>query len=225
MARKIILKTKRLIISPLSEEEMMKLILTERDDEARRLYTAMLADAREHAEAWNFHTAWRIAEKNSPDAAEGTIFLRGETEKGTVEAAYEVRPDHKGEGLIEEALPRFAEWLFGQQDIYRIETVLKDAEVREEMLEKIGFRRTKSEETGHFALEKPRSNWLPVYLCLGLSTGLSLGLIGGRMAFGAALGIVLGLLAGFFMDRSESSHREQVTGKKAQEALDNGRYI
>ena len=57
MAGKIRIKLKRLMITPLSEDEMMKLILTERDETMRRRYTTMLTDAREHADAWNYHTA------------------------------------------------------------------------------------------------------------------------------------------------------------------------
>ena len=211
MAGKIRIKLKRLMITPLSEDEMMKLILTERDETMRRRYTTMLTDAREHADAWNYHTAWKAALKKQPEETLGTVFFISGPENGTVGIGYALRAVHEDMQYAEEALAGLAEWAFSQQDVYHVFIHTEDDQVLSaEVLKEKGFANGEGEWAGLQVCEKAQSVWLPVYICLFFAIGISVGILFRQLIPGTLLGTAAGAGIGRLMDQSERKHREKV---------------
>lgn len=85
-----------------------------------------------------------------------------------------------------------------------------DNKASQRVLEKCGFvpDGTTGEEGPRFVLEKPLTNWSPIYMLFGMSIGTSIGQLRGQMLWGMALGISLGVLAGLLINRSEKKRRE-----------------
>ncbi len=212
MAGKISIKTKRLILEALDDAALAEQILTERDEEWRKLLTGKLTEVQENRDALPWFTVWKAALRKTGETV-GYLHFCGPHKMGTVEAVCIPRTGAADGTFMEEALEGMADWAFAQQDVYRV--------VAEGMpyVENPEGKRLLHGDDGRISIEKGPSLWLPVYMCLGISIGLSLGIIGNRLGIGAAAGLLIGLLIGHLMDTSERKHRAEVTGESATDGM------
>lgn len=204
------IKTKRLTLRPMSDGEIEELIKRIDDEELRTAYGEMLSGCKREPENRVWYAPWKMTLKDTQESV-GDLCFKGAVKNHAVEVGYGVQPDHEGNGYTTEALQVMTQWAFGQKDVVFVEAeTAPDNKASQRVLEKCGFvpDGTTGEEGPRFVLEKPLTNWSPIYMLFGMSIGTSIGQLRGQMLWGMALGISLGVLAGLLINRSEKKRRE-----------------
>ena len=87
MKNKIRLRTKRMLLEPMSLEELENKLETTMDPEERKAYGEMLAGCRSNPDAYLWNTAWKMMLKEN-NAVIGDLCFKGAPRKGTVEIGY-----------------------------------------------------------------------------------------------------------------------------------------
>ena len=65
-------------------------------------------------------------------------------------------------------------------------------------------------------MEKPKTSWMTVYMCFGISIGMALGSLMGNISVGMCYGVAAGVLLGSAMDASEKKRRAEILGEEKQ---------
>lgn len=224
MAKKnTVLKTKRLLITPMTEEALTQKIEKTAEPELAAAYGEMLSGCRREPENRLWYTAWQMALKSAPEQPIGDLCFKGAPEKGGVEIGYGTEPGYEGQGYMTEAVKKLTEWALSNTDVYTVfaETAPDNA-ASQRVLEKTGFvpctgEGAMGEEGPRFRKDRTMPSYLSIYLCIGLSLGLSLGAALGSAGIGMGLGLCLGVALGILLDRSERKHRREVTGEEPPE--------
>lgn len=212
MAKKELqLKTKRLCISPMTDEELRQLAEETTDQELRQAYEEMLEDSLNNREFRLWYTAWKICLKGNGQII-GTEGFKGPEDTYSVEIGYGIDKDYEGNGYATEAVKALIEWAFTQENVYYIEAeAAADNVGSRKVLEKLSFQPDGMGEEGErFILEKTEAMWMPIYMCFGLSIGLSLGNASGNMSIGMCLGMAIGLCIGSALDASNKKRRAKI---------------
>lgn len=213
MAREIMIKTKRLIITPMPTDELEKRILEMPQGELRQAYGQMLDGCQKEPQNWLWYTPWKIQLKKDGSMI-GDLCFKGAPVKGTVEWGYGLEEPFWGQGYMTEAARVMLDWAFSQKDVYAVEAeTLSDNTASQRVLEKLDFQPMgiAGEEGPRFRREKQAAQMSMVYMMLGMCCGMSLGVSAGNMAIGMVLGIAVGFALGSVVDASEKKHRRQVT--------------
>ena len=63
-------------------------------------------------------------------------------------------------------------------------------------------------------MEKPKTSWMTVYMCFGISIGMALGSLMGNISVGMCYGVAAGVLLGSAMDASEKKRRAEILGEE-----------
>ena len=63
-------------------------------------------------------------------------------------------------------------------------------------------------------MEKPKTSWMTVYMCSGISIGMALGSLMGNISVGMCYGVAAGVLLGSAMDASEKKRRAEILGEE-----------
>ena len=63
-------------------------------------------------------------------------------------------------------------------------------------------------------MEKPKTSWMTVYMCFGISIGMALGSLMGNISIGMCYGVAAGVLLGTAMDASEKKRRAEILGEE-----------
>jgi len=215
------IKSKRLVISPMTDEEMTALIGSS-DEEMQAAYSEMLTGAKEHPEVRPWYIAWKICLKKEPDKMVGDLCFKGPQEKGRVEVGYGILPEYEGQGYATEAVKAVCEWAFSEKDVYYVEAETDpDNSASQRVLEKNGFAVTgkTGEEGPRFELKKPSSSWIAIFMCFGVSIGFAIGTTMGNIAL-SPIGIAVGVAVGAALDNYEKKHRAEVCGETEQKQQD-----
>ena len=64
------------------------------------------------------------------------------------------------------------------------------------------------------SMEKPKTSWMTVYMCFGISIGMALGSLMGNISVGMCYGVAAGVLLGTAMDASEKKRRAEILGEE-----------
>ena len=214
MAREIQIKTKRLLLTPMSEGELEQRIRQMPEGELRQAYKEMLEGCRKEPENWLWYTPWKIQLKTDGTLI-GDLCFKGAPVKGTVEWGYGLEQAFWGQGYMTEAARVMLDWAFSQRDVYAVEAeTLEENAASQRVLEKLEFKPLgiDGEEGPRFRREKQAAQMSVVYMMLGLCCGMSLGTAAGNMSVGMVLGIAVGYLLGSVVDSVEKKHRQQVVG-------------
>lgn len=209
------LKSKRLILQTASLEEMEQLRDETDDGELKKAYQEMLDGCVEHPEQYAWYAAWKIIERQSGNVI-GDCCFKGAPSEGAVEIGYGITQDYEGKGYTTEAVKTLCEWALAHEKVYFILAETEADNVKSQrVLEKNDFQPMgkEGEEGPLFFQEKGKSNWLAVYMCLGLSVGMSIGLSQGNQALGMCLGMCLGICLGSVLDNSDKKNREMCREK------------
>lgn len=217
MAREILIKTKRLILSPMPAEELEKRIREMPEGELRQAYGEMLEGCRREPENWLWYTPWMIRLKKDGMLI-GDLSFKGAPVKGTVEWGYGLEEAYRGQGYMTEAARVMLDWAFSQKDVYAVEAeTLPENAASRRVLEKLDFKPLgiDGEEGPRFRREKQAAQMSVVYMMLGMCCGMSLGTAAGNMSVGMVLGIAVGFSLGCVVDSVERRYRQKViTGEK-----------
>lgn len=205
------LKSKRLVISPMSDEELKLLIAETTTDELKQAYQEMLDGCLNDPQNRLWYTAWKINLKGSQERI-GSAGFKGPAKKHSVEIGYGVDAGYEGKGYATEAVKAIIEWAFSQEDIYFIEAETDlDNIASKRVLKKLSFVQDGVGKEGpRFVLEKSEVSWLSIYICFGLSIGLAFGTSMDNTSLGICLGMGIGMCIGAALDSSEKQKRKKI---------------
>lgn len=207
--KKTEIKTKRMVLHPMTDAEIEMLMERLDSDELRTAYGEMLDGCKRDPANRVWYAPWRMALKNGADYI-GDLGFKSPVKDHSVEIGYGIRPEYEGKGYTIEAVQAMTQWAFGQKDVVFVEAeTAPDNRASQRVLEKCGFVPDGTGAEGpRFVLESPLTNWSPIYMLFGMSIGMSIGQMHDQMLWGMALGISLGALAGMALNASAKKTRE-----------------
>ncbi len=208
------LKTKHLRLVPLTLEQ-----LEERaqqagtDGQMASALREMVDGCASHPKAWLWYTSWQILLRTDGTYI-GSFCFKGGPAEGCVEIGYGLDEPYRNQGYMTEAVGAAVSWAFGKDVYFVLAETDMDNEASARVLQKNGFTMLDEGNEGpRWVKEKPRTNWMSIYMCLGLCVGLSLGSATDNTAIGLsmglALGLCLGLAIGAGLDAQEKAAREK----------------
>jgi RimJ/RimL family protein N-acetyltransferase len=202
------LRTKRLRITPMTDNELRAAIASETDEHMKQAYSEMLAGCLAHPRERIWYTEWRITRRETGEPVGGLGF-KGPQVNGAVEIGYGIFDPRRGNGYATEAAKAMIGWAFSQEGVYFVTAETEpDNAASQRVLEKLGFSPAGAGEEGpRFEKERPASAWFSIYLCLGLSIGLCLGTSFDNIAIGMSLGMCIGLALGSSLDAADKKKR------------------
>ena len=205
------IKTKRMLIQPMSDQEIEDLIETSESNELRAAYGEMLSGCKRNSENRVWYAPWRMTLK-SDHTYIGNLGFKGTAHDNAVEIGYGVLPGYEGKGYTTEAVQAMAQWAFGNSDVIFVEAETEpDNKASQRVLEKCGFIPDGDGKEGpRFVLESPLTNWMTIYMLFGLSIGTSLGSSFGSIGIGTSLGLCIGMCIGAALDSSAKKERQKL---------------
>lgn len=115
------IESERLVLSPINESDLQKLLDNEPDAELKQAYTEMLQGCIDHPDQRIWFTVWFIALKSQPGTIVGDLSFKGLNADGMVEIGYGLREGFCGNGYMTEAVKTICEWAISQEGVTRIE--------------------------------------------------------------------------------------------------------
>lgn len=211
MKKETILKTKRLLLRPMTVEMLEKKIAESTDSELKQAYGEMLCGCKEHPQELLWNTPWEMIPKEDGRAI-GELCFKGAPKRGVVEIGYGIEKDYEGRGYTTEAVGAMLDWAFAQEKVYVVEAqTRRDNAASQHILEKFKFVPAgEGEEGPRFRREKPQVSWTAIYMCFGLSIGLAIGNLMTNLGAGMCCGMGMALCVGAAMDGAERKRRKSV---------------
>lgn len=215
MKNEIMLKTKRLLLTPMPMEKLERKVQNDPDPEMRKAYGEMLALCKEKPEEFLWAIPWEMLLKKDRQPV-GDLCFKGAPQKGTVELGYGIDKAYEGQGLTTEAVGAMLDWAFAKDNVYAVEAETAPENIAsQKILEHHKFvPQGEGEEGPRFRREKPKTSWMTVYMCFGISIGMALGSLMGNISIGMCYGVAAGVLLGSAMDASEKKRRAEILGEE-----------
>ncbi len=211
------IKTKRLLLTPLNEKDLVQRIAEEPDELVRNAYNEMRRCVFAYPDQALWHTYWRITLRETKQTV-GYLGFLGEPKDQTVELGFDLPEEFRGEGYASEATKALFDWAFLKENVYFVRVMTaQENTVSGQMLRELKFYRIESPIEGHeyWELERPASAWIAVYLCFGLAVGLALGSsFFSSQALGMAVGMAAGVALGATLDSQDRAARKRVNEPK-----------
>lgn len=206
------IKTKRLILTPLTAKQLAALEAREENELLRGALVAMRRNVAEDPGFALWYTGWQVSLKNGGTPV-GLLGFHGPASDQTVELGYEIIAEHSGNGYCEEAVKALSAWAFGCDGVYFISVLSAECNAASShILEKLKFYRVESPvaDSNAWEKERPASAWMSVYLAIGVAVGLCFGqALFQNMAIGLAIGIGTGLALGSGLDAQDRAARKR----------------
>lgn len=210
-----VIKTKRVYMTVMTEEEILRKISSTEDAELKKAYEEMLEGAKKHENFWIWYAPWKIVLKENGKEI-GDICFKGEPKDHAVEIGYGMEPEYEGKGFMTEAARAMTEWAFSKEEVYFVEAeACEDNRASIRILEKLGFQPDgKGLEGPRFVKQKEPTAWMPIYMCFGVAIGTSIGTPTGNLAIGMSLGICIGMVLGACLDSNEKKKLQEICKKR-----------
>lgn len=204
-------KTKRMMIQPMSDEEIEIMIEASDSDELCSAYSEMLLGCERDPENRIWYAPWKIKLKKD-DTYIGTLSFKGPVKDNVVEIGYGILSDQEGKGYTTEAVQAMTQWAFGNANVVFIEAETEpENRASRRILEKCGFVPDgEGQEGPRFVLEKPLTNWTAIYMLFGISIGTALGTSFNSIGIGLSLGLCFGISIGVALDSSAKKDRKKL---------------
>ena len=152
MAADTRLESDRLIIYPVSDGEMERLIAGTEDPGLRQAYAEMLGGCRQDPGRRVWYAVWYMELKDAPGVIAGDLSFKGLGQDGTAEIGYGLREGFCGRGYMTEAVKALTRWALAQPGVTRVEAETEpDNAASQRVLERAGF-----VPAGVLGLEGPR---------------------------------------------------------------------
>ena len=206
------IKTKKLIIRPLSDEELEELCKSVTDEEEKKAYGEMLEGCRSHHVNRLWYTAWEIYLRDTGERV-GDMCFKGTPENNETEIGYGIDEQHRNKGYASEAVKALTEWAFSNSGELYFVTAQADPENTSSIrvLQKNGFVPAgRGDEGLLFEKERPTVSWMSIFLCIGVGVGLCFGSVFDNIAIGMCLGMCIGLALGSAIDSNDRKKRIQI---------------
>lgn len=216
--KEVKVKTKRMTLCPMAEEEIEMLIKRTDSDELRTAYGEMLEGCRRDPENRIWYAPWKMTLADSRKYV-GDLCFKGPAVNHSVEIGYGILLEYEGRGYTKEALQAMTQWAFDQKDVVFVEAETDPSnKASQRVLEKCGFAPDGTGAEGpRFVLEKPLTNWSPIYMLFGMSIGMAAGRFQNQMLWGMAVGISIGVLIGALLNKEDRKKREELRRKRHSE--------
>lgn len=147
--------SERMIISPISNEEMKIKIAEEHDTEMRKAYCEMLDGCIKNPEQRIWYALWLIQLNDGSRQTIGDLSFKGLDANGSVEIGYGIKPNYEGRGFATEAVTAMAKWASAQPGVRCVEAETEpDNIASQRVLQKSGFL-----PNGVTGEEGPRFEW------------------------------------------------------------------
>ena len=211
MKKDPVLKTKRLVIQPMTNGEIRELCKTAPSEELQKAYGEMLDGCERDSENRIWYAPWKMLLKKERTYI-GDLGFKGPARENAVEIGYGILKEYEGNGYTTEAVKAVMDWAFGMEGVAFVEAETDpENKASQRILEKLGFVPDgEGEEGPRFASEKPLTNWMSIYMLFGISIGTSFGTMFGNVGIGLSLGLCLGLCVGAGLDSSAKKEREKL---------------
>ena len=215
-----VIKTKRIIIQPMSDREIENLIATADSDELRKAYEEMLSGCKQNPDNRIWYAPWKMVLR-SDHTCIGELGFKGISHGCAVEIGYGILPEYEGNGFTTEAVQAMTQWALANPDVIFVEAETEtDNKGSQRVLEKCGFMPAGHGKEGpRFIKEKALTSWMLVYMLFGISIGTSLGVSYGNTGAGISIGLCIGICIGAVFDSSARKKREKL---RKQITVDNG---
>lgn len=209
--KEMCVKTKRMMIRLMSDEEIENLIEASSLDELRTAYREMLSGCKRDPENRVWYAPWKMTLKKD-DTYIGNLSFKGPAKDNVVEIGYGILPDQEGKGYTTEAVQAMTQWAFGNADVVFVEAEIEpENRASRRILEKCGFvSNGEGQEDPRFVLEKPLTNWMAIYMLFGISIGTALGTSFDSIGIGLSLGLCFGMSIGAALDSSAKKERKKL---------------
>lgn len=213
--KELCVKTKRMMIQPMSDEEIEKMIEASDSDELFCVYSEMLSGCKCDPENRIWYAPWKMTLKKD-DTYIGNLSFKGPAKDNIVEIGYGILPDQEREDYTAEAVQAMTRWAFGNADVVFIEAETEpENRASQRILEKCGFvSNGEGQEGTRFVLEKPLTNWMAIYILFGISIGTALGTSFDSIGIGVSLGLCFGISIGAALDSSAKKEREKLLDQR-----------
>ena len=206
------LKTKRLLLTPMSEKELTARIDGLEDELLKGAYTEMRRCVVAYPDQALWHTSWRMSLREGGETV-GYVGFHGVARDKTVELGYDVLQQHRNKGYATEATKALVDWAFCQENVYFVHAMADEAnDASNHILESLKFYRVESGLEGQtlWEIERPASAWMAIYMCIGLGAGMALGTgIYGNQVLGMMIGLSAGLALGVSLDSQDRAARKR----------------
>lgn len=208
-------KTGRMFIQPMSEEEIVGLIEHTEDEKMRIAYREMLDGSRQDMENRIWFVPWKMI-LNESQKVIGDLCFKGTVKEHTVEIGYGISPEYEGNGYMTEAVQAMTKWAFRQKDVIFVEAETDtENKASQRVLEKCGFVPNGIGKEGpRFICESAENDWSMTYMCFGMSIGMAIGSVQGQMVMGMSIGMSLGLCIGMLITEVSRNERKKLRQRR-----------
>ena len=187
------IRTKRLTLTPMTEDELFKLADAQTNEHLKKAYGEMLAGCRAHPSEALWYTAWKITRKDG--IVVGDLCFKGTQIGGEVEIGYGIEGMYRRCGYATEAVGAACSWAMRHKDVGFVSAEVEPGNsASRRVLEKNGFKSDGRGVEGHRFLKEER--FIPmtmVLLCVGMVIGM---VIGGVWMESMEVPMTLGMLSG-----------------------------
>ncbi|MGM9991755.1 MAG: GNAT family N-acetyltransferase [Candidatus Bruticola sp.] len=147
------LETDRLLIEPMSLEELAKLVVIYNKivPELSQAYQEMLHGCEQHYSNYLWYTSWKMCLRSDGQKV-GDGGFKGPAQNGLVEIGYGINDSFQGQGYASEGAKALCTWALNQEGVRAVEAeTAPDNRASMRVLQKIGF-----VATGKNGAEGPR---------------------------------------------------------------------
>ena len=207
--------THRLLIRPMTNEEIRALMMKTENEDLRQAYGEMLSGCEANPEQRIWYAPWMISLKKE-DTYIGDIGFKGPQRNNAVEIGYGILKEYEGRGFTTEAVKALTEWAFANEEVYFVEAeTAPENMASQKVLEKNGFSVDGEGNEGmRFVKEREETAWMPIFMCFGVSIGSAVGLSANNLAMGMSMGMCIGLCIGVAIDASWKKKRKEMREKR-----------
>lgn len=161
---------------------------------------------------------WIIAFRKGDREIIGKASFAGEKQLGAIPLYVELLPRYRNQGYGRELIKLLVNWAFLYRNIFEVVvTVDRENDKAVNALERVGFvRREWSGKEETYSIIKEKSNWLGIYIMIGMVVGTLLGIAINYVPVGFCIGMLACILIGKSLDTGEKKYRESVVGGRLQ---------
>lgn len=218
MAKNKVLKTKRLRITPWSDDRLQEALYEARSAEEKRKYNEMLAGTQFSPDDRLWYTKWEMTLKSDGTPVGELCFKGPPNGLGEAELCVSLYPAYQGCGYGTVAVPALIDLAFQSDGLYFILTQPRsEDQMMQTVLKKLGFveKHRKGTEGLFYELERPIPERMKNLAALGAALGLLLGIFPlGNLQAGALIGIFSGYAIGAYFDGKDRKIRENLRQKR-----------
>jgi len=140
MEKILTLKTARLYIFPMRDDELQEMIAAQEVPELKQAFSEMLDSSHTDPEHRIWFVPWKIVPTENPGLIIGTLGFKGSQRSGGVEIGCGMNAGFEGQGYMTEAVGAATQWALMQAGVHAVfaETDA-DNGASQRILQKLGF--------------------------------------------------------------------------------------